>query len=544
MRDSQSLISRKRLYQCVSIDLLGYVMPIEDVYEEIGRADFFINAPSPPPDTLIRRIKILRQLEGIWKKEVPPEGVTQRMKDDAVTRLLHIDDDLPDIVDDSTHRGIRRARDFIHDFLPPVEFLLEEISENCAFGPGSVFHAKGKWDCSIFRKIGGTQTFTRNSAELVFEVLSNHFPKWFELEIEACEAVRGNRLAFVPKDKEKCRVIAVEPSLNMFVQQGIGKTLANLLCKREATNIRDQARNKNLARMGSIDGTISTIDLSDASDRISDSLVRYLLPCDWYALLSSAVSLQTKLPNGSWRRFKRFSSQGNAFTFPLETLIFYSLLWATCEDKKIISAYGDDLIVSTSDYQSAVEILQSCGFSVNLKKSFSKGWFRESCGGDFICGKPVRPYYYKEDALLYSDVAKTHNLLYSMWLGEIPTTLEYLRDCVPKGKAIYGPVFKVSQTDNVDGILNTLDENVQGWFMIPDFQPRKYFYDKDLHGFYYKQKSWALSSYVPPKLKSDISAVVSELAFLYTGRDPSTTSPFFRHITKLEVLPLPCGDGC
>jgi hypothetical protein len=51
------------------------------------------------------------------------------------------------------------------------------------------------------------------------------------------------------------------------------------------------------------------------------------------------------------------------------------------------------------------------GFSVNKEKSFSKGAFRESCGGDFWSGVNTRPLYIK-GRLKFFDLFRIYNFLY------------------------------------------------------------------------------------------------------------------------------------
>jgi hypothetical protein len=99
------------------------------------------------------------------------------------------------------------------------------------------------------------------------------------------------------------------------------------------------------------------------------------------------------LPDGKVISQEKFSSMGNGFTFPLETLIFWSLAASCCESDVEASAFGDDLIVPTYAYGLLTEVLRSAGFLVNQTKSFHKGPFRESCGKDYFRGTDVRPAY-------------------------------------------------------------------------------------------------------------------------------------------------------
>lgn len=207
-------------------------------------------------------------------------------------------------------------------------------------------------------------------------------------------------------------------------------------------DLTNQALNQELARKGSIDGSLATLDLSNASDTIATELVRRLLPPDWFQLLMDIRSPHY-LEKGEWHENHSFSSQGNAFTFPLETLIFWALGKVTCD---FIHVYGDDIICDTASYHDLVELLEVCGFTCNLEKSFASGPFRESCGADYINGVDVRPIYYKEDAVRPSDVAKLHNLLMEKW-GDLPKTFSYLKGLVKK--PLFGPPTFISDDLNI-----------------------------------------------------------------------------------------------
>lgn len=61
-----------------------------------------------------------------------------------------------------------------------------------------------------------------------------------------------NNIAFVPKTAKTHRAIAVEPTLNTFVQRGIDLELRNRL-KRVGLDLTDQTTNQELAMLGSMD---------------------------------------------------------------------------------------------------------------------------------------------------------------------------------------------------------------------------------------------------------------------------------------------------
>jgi hypothetical protein len=134
---------------------------------------------------------------------------------------------------------------------------------------------------------------------------------------------------------------------------------------------------------------------------------------EWFNLLDSFRSESVEF-RGELVELEKFSSMGNAYTFELESLIFYSLALAVCDYLGLlvtpifrengalekgfpIEVYGDDIIVPVSAYSLLEEVLQWCGFELNSKKSFCHGYFRESCGADWFFGFDVRPWYLKKE---------------------------------------------------------------------------------------------------------------------------------------------------
>ena len=159
-----------------------------------------------------------------------------------------------------------------------------------------------------------------------------------------------------------------------------------------------QEVHRRVARESSVNGLYATIDLSSASDCVSSSLVKLLLPHGWFSVLDDLRSHFTQV-NGSWHRLEKFSSMGNGFTFELETVIFLGIALTLCPNAlpgNGVWVYGDDIIVPTSSARDVVSALNFFGFTANERKTFLEGEFRESCGGDFFRGEPVRAHYLEE----------------------------------------------------------------------------------------------------------------------------------------------------
>jgi hypothetical protein len=223
----------------------------------------------------------------------------------------------------------------------------------------------------------------------------------FSCQAEALlDIVPGNRVTTVPKNAKTDRTIAIEPDMNMYIQKGIGSLIRDRLV-RVGIDLNDQSRNQSLAKEGSLTGTLATIDLSSASDTVSMRLVEELLPEDWVSAIKLCRSPRGILPDGSLISYQKVSSMGNGFTFELESLIFWALCstvlsWFKPRESRL-AVYGDDIIISSEVYGTVVWLLNYCGFTVNVKKSFSAGPFRESCGKHFFKGVDVTPFYIRDD---------------------------------------------------------------------------------------------------------------------------------------------------
>lgn len=305
-------------------------------------------------------------------------------------------------------------------FLPRVEAVLfqaqrkiarllgdvPELSElQLVFGPGSTTNvpkrmagARNKLSAPIACSgdLSGSVKDCLEELPQWVKAIEDHSDDTSESSLVTVE-IHPGRLVFVPKDRKTFRAVGPEPVLNGMFQIGIGRHIAARL-RRFGVNIRDQSRNQKLARIGSIDGELATLDLSSASDCISVGLVEHLLPIDWYLFLSRFRTGLVEY-SGDVIKLEKFSTMGNGFTFPLETLIFWALAQSVCETKEesdSVSVYGDDIIVPTHRFHRLCEVLEACGFRVNLQKSFASGPFRESCGADYYSGINIRPHYLRD----------------------------------------------------------------------------------------------------------------------------------------------------
>lgn len=298
---------------------------------------------------------------------------------------------------ESVLHGAQRKISQVLGCVPPLEGL------KLKFGPGSTTQVKKK-DASVRRKLAQKYCCSGEMVPRVSEVLSE-MPKWVFGEPESPDVVlipdleiHPGRVDSVPKTAKTERTIVVEPSLNTMLQAGIGDYIARRL-KTVGVDITNQGRNRALARVGSLTGALATLDLSSASDLNAKLFVRSLLPEEWYDFLSLARSGTVATPSGDYYALEKFSSMGNGYTFPLETLLFWAL--ATESTKYVgshgeVSVYGDDIICPVESVPLLEKVLHCVGHIVNRSKSFSSGPFRESCGADYLSGIDVRPFYVKD----------------------------------------------------------------------------------------------------------------------------------------------------
>lgn len=360
--------------------------------------------------------------------------------------------------------AVGEAKSFIYDFWfkPGGDYILsvEEVSRHMGVGPGASVGASGN---SFYEKLGASPlTGTSKSLYSLYKRETERYSLWAETEkIRSAKfgefvLVPGNKLTFVPKQRDISRTICTEPLLNMLVQKGIAHQIRLTLDKRFGINLSSQpARNAALARYGSEYGTLGTIDLSNASDSISIGILREVLPPYILSWMMEARSPCVTLPNGSVTPLHMIASMGNDFTFPLQTVLFSSIVLGVYKALGITAhrpdtaesnwgAFGDDIIVEARAYDLVVCLLERFGFTVNKDKSFNKGPFRESCGSDFLSGYNVRGIYCRS-LKTKQDVYSLINRL-NVWSANhevpLPITVGYLMSALKKADILPVPAWE------------------------------------------------------------------------------------------------------
>lgn len=291
-------------------------------------------------------------------------------------------------------------------------------------GPGAVYPPRKPWEKSRFLTLYSSiqrlypydQFFCGLYSFWEYAMVEEGMGRLVE-----CDDIVANLIA-VPKDSRGPRLICVHPAESIWIQQGQRSVLEAAITQFPLTkgkiNFTDQSVNGKLALSSSCSRELVTLDLKEASDRMSAELVRYLFGETAYEWLSCSRATHVKLLDGRVIRLQKWAPMGNALTFPVQSLVFWALVYASilsrygvnCND---VYVFGDDILYPVKYHQGVLEGLVSSGLIPNETKTFVKGFFRESCGVDAYNGIDVTPLRVKkqgidstQDAVSYLDLAK------------------------------------------------------------------------------------------------------------------------------------------
>lgn len=253
------------------------------------------------------------------------------------------------------------------------------------------------------------------------------------------------KVVLVPKDSRGPRLISCEPLEIQWIQQG----LKDILQKRIETshwskgqvNFTSQEVNRRLALLGSTGREWVTLDMKDASDRVSLRLVETLFAGhpELLKALKACRSPVTMLPDGTAVRLKKFAPMGSAVCFPVESLVFWALAVSAIhmnrriswrQARKAVFVYGDDIICNTQDYECLLQQLPKVGLMFNQDKCCVGRFFRESCGCDAYKGIDITPVKLKTpwSHRLSADTLVSYTALHNAMLGlGYEGTAEYTR---------------------------------------------------------------------------------------------------------------------
>jgi hypothetical protein len=291
-------------------------------------------------------------------------------------------------------------------------------------GPGAVYPSRDSSQKSCFRTL-----YSSIIEKYPYDQFFCGIPSFWQdvmvdesiWKLDEKETIQA-KLTAVPKDSRGPRLICVHPAEAIWIQQGQRLLLESAITRSPLTrgkiNFTDQSVNGKLALTSSESGYFCTLDLKEASDRLSKDLIKYLFGTYAYSWLSCARADTIKLLDGRVVDLKKWAPMGNALCFPVQSLVFFSLVHAgirshygtDCND---IYVFGDDILFPVKYYEGAIRGLVLAGLVPNMDKTFRKGFFRESCGVDAYRGKDVTPLRVKkqditsaQDALSLVDLAK------------------------------------------------------------------------------------------------------------------------------------------
>lgn len=260
-----------------------------------------------------------------------------------------------------------------------------------------------------------------------------------------------SRLVAVPKTYETPRLIAAEPSEHQFCQQNIWHYFRDRSAKgwiHRFVRFTDQTLNQELCLKGSRDGTLCTLDLSSASDRMSCHVVGQFFRSNLDLLdalrATRTHTMEQRLDQtlAPQLELKKFSTMGSACTFPVQSLVFLGVAIASILTNRglavtmknildlegEVAVFGDDIIVPTDCRELVQGNLELLDFRVNESKTFSEGFFRESCGVDAFRGVDVTPVYLRslvpETPESICSVVDSANNFYSLFYLHVSAYLE------------------------------------------------------------------------------------------------------------------------
>lgn len=220
---------------------------------------------------------------------------------------------------------------------------------------------------------------------------------------------RPVEVILVPKTLKTPRIIAREPTAVQYVQQGVLELITEaterIHTPRMLVSSVSQEPNQLLAKEGSFKQNLATLDLSEASDRVSYQHVRALLRTNPFLLecVDACRSRKADVRGHGVIRLAKFASMGSALCFPFEAMVFATAIFIGIEralsrpltSKDVLAllgkvrVYGDDIIIPVEYVKSVSEIFELFGFKINQHKSFWTGKFRESCGKEYYDGNDV-----------------------------------------------------------------------------------------------------------------------------------------------------------
>lgn len=322
-------------------------------------------------------------------------------------------------IDEQLIGGIKAA---LHDFWfcpEPCVTSFNQLFIKGWTGKGMSLLSRGE---DLYTKLFDSPLTATGDLHYVWERVSSVHPLWAEASRlrqrrYPQRVVESSNYSFVNKTTTIARGTCTEPTVNMWFQLGMGACIDERLGK--VFNYQNDTQpfwNRVMARRGSIDGSVCTIDLKSASDLNALHILEEVCPRDMVTWLKLLRCGRTTFPTGESAVLNMVSTMGNGYTFSLMTLLFYSVVKSAytiagipmndgrsdmagvtnpyCVSRNF-SVFGDDIIVDRRAVRLVLRGLTLLGHIPNPDKTFVEGPFRESCGADYVNGVNVRGVYIK-----------------------------------------------------------------------------------------------------------------------------------------------------
>jgi len=491
-------------------------------------------------------VKVIRQILYLYYKYKSPFSDEQTQT--AIDRFIKTEEDLctlhtcfkdleARVAVSYQSRDSRIAADDQTKVARKAKSLLERVFRR--FDPKDINPRHGPGVVATKQQLWGKYCWTNVSARITdmypfdayFCASVGHVCDSFDTFKSVTDRDLPAKVILVPKDSRGPRLISAEPVDFQWVQQGLGKAIVQLVESHYLTkgnvHFTDQSPNQVGALYGSENGRYATLDLNEASDRVSVDLVRLLFPEEVYTYLMACRSSSTVLPDGSIINLKKFAPMGSSLCFPILAITIWAILAAAAPDaytRERILVYGDDVIVPTAFARDAMEHLESFGLKINRDKSCISGLFRESCGTDAFQGVNVTPVRFRT---VWSSTPSPSS--YTSWIAYANSfyrrkyfvTYDYI---VAELLRLYGPIASKDMHLACPSLMEVPDRS----------KPKRRRFNKNL-----QRLEYYVTEVKSPSIIKEIDGWSMLLRhFAESGTDYSVVSPDGLHVEEREDLDL------
>lgn len=459
-------------------------------------------------------------------------------------------------------------------YQPELEPIMRSISHQwCDFAAGLDLDSE---DCvprpGPGATVGNVPKHARYAPSVLYKSLDKVFPyeSWFQptpwdtqeviksrqyeqLRKDAVEEPHSEYL-LVPKTFLKWRGICKEANEVQYLQQALRRQLYARIEDyfSKGIPIRDQQVHRDLALKASVDREDATIDESEASDRIARCLVWHMteLTPKYRDALMAASTKRIKPPPWASNRdllsVKKFAPMGSAICFPVMSLVHYFLIRAiiltyrtdiTIKERQglcnRVSVYGDDIVLPSCCTSLVYKWLPRFGMKINQTKSFSRSFFRESCGCHAYKGVDITPVYIKYTNFSSTDASEAKKLASLLAAESLHynrgkfETAKFLRDYVEAKWNLKLP-YVSAITPLVGFIRPPFSPDLTDFSELPKSSTSRK-WDRWHQSFKYRLLCWSV--------QTDRGVIPSEteayLRYLCLGTAPSTS---YRWSAKMEFI--------